>query len=99
MSPASSHPCALPLRAGIGLKPDHYRGLLDSGDTDTWIEVHPENYMVDGGPRLNWLEILRSERSLSFHGVGASLGGLDPLDADHAGRLRHLIDRYDHLFP
>ncbi len=81
-------------RGGLGLKPEHYREVHETGDTSLWVEVHPENYMVDGGPRLTWLEAIRSDRDLSFHGVGASLGGLDPLDDKHFKRLRELIERY-----
>lgn len=92
MAPASNQ--LLPARAGIGLKPDHYRAVLD-GDVDgLWLEVHPENYMVDGGPRLAWLEAIRDTHPLTFHGVGASLGGPDPLDVQHLNKLRALIDRY-----
>ena len=86
---------ALPPRGGIGLKPEHYRDLLEGGDTSVWVEVHPENYMVAGGPRLAWLEAIREGRALSFHGVGASLGGLDQLDKDHLSKLKALIARYD----
>ncbi len=50
--------------------------------------------MVAGGPRLTWLEAIREGRALSFHGVGASLGGLDPLDQDHLSKLKALIERY-----
>jgi len=85
---------SLPQRAGLGLKPEHYRDVLETGDTSLWIEVHPENYMVAGGPRLDWLEAIRETRALSFHGVGASLGGLDRLDADHLDQLNNLIARY-----
>ncbi len=88
------HPAALPIAAGIGLKPDHYRDALESDAGGLWFEVHPENYMVEGGPRLAWLEAVRQDHALSFHGVGASLGGLDPFDADHLGALKRLIGRY-----
>lgn len=91
MSPSPS----LPLHAGLGLKPDHYRSALETRCDGLWFEVHPENYMVDGGPRLAWLEALRADRALSFHGVGASLGGLDPFNEDHLARLKQLIDRYE----
>jgi uncharacterized protein (UPF0276 family) len=85
----------LPARAGVGLKPEHYRAVLELQDQGLWLEVHPENYMVEGGPRLAWLQAIRERRTLSFHGVGASLGGPDPLDADHLRALRLLIDRFE----
>ena len=85
---------ALPVRCGIGLRPVHYRAALDCDADGLWFEVHPENYMVSGGPRHSWLEAIRSRRAISFHGVGTSLCGPEPLEATHLARLRELIDRY-----
>jgi len=79
--------------AGIGLKAEHYRAALESGAEGLWVEVHPENYMTEGGPRLAWLEAIRGCRPLSLHGVGASLGS--ELDPDHVGRLKALVDRFE----
>ncbi|MGE0597302.1 MAG: DUF692 domain-containing protein [Hyphomonadaceae bacterium] len=92
---AARLPPPLPARAGVGLKPEHYRAVLDSAIDGLWLEVHPENYMVAGGPRLAWLDALRGQHSLSFHGVGASLGGPDPLNVDHLRALKQLIDRFE----
>ncbi len=86
---------ALPKTAGLGLKPDHYRAALETKAAGLWFEAHPENYMVDGGPRLKWLAAIRKNRALSFHGVGASLGGLDPLDRDHLTALKKLIEQFE----
>lgn len=88
-------PPHLPPRAGIGLKPEHYRAVLDCAADGLWLEVHPENYMVDGGPRLAWLEAIGALRPISFHGVGASLGGPDPFDREHLRALKALIDRFE----
>ena len=93
MAPASQ--TGLPARGGIGLKPEHYSDVLEDSDPGLWFEVHPENYMVDGGPRLDWLAAIRQSHALSLHGVGASLGGLDRLDKDHLKRLKSLINRYE----
>ena len=88
-------PDGLPSRAGLGLKAEHYRAAVEAEDEGLWFEVHPENYMVAGGPRLAWLEAARARRPLSFHGVGASLAGPDDLDADHLARLKTLIERFE----
>ena len=87
-------PPGLPATAGMSLKPAYYRDVLALEDHDLWVEVHPENYMVEGGPRLAWLEAIRAERPLSFHGVGASLGGHEPLDREHLEQLKALVDRF-----
>ena len=88
-------PDGLPSRAGLGLKAEHYRAAVEAEAEGLWFEVHPENYMVAGGPRLAWLEAARARRPLSFHGVGASLAGPDDLDADHLARLKALIARFE----
>lgn len=80
---------------GLGLKARHYEEALACPTVGLWFEVHPENYMVEGGPRLKWLEAIRRERPLSLHGVGLSLAGEDGPDPDHLTRLRVLADRFD----
>ncbi|BEV13023.1 DUF692 domain-containing protein (plasmid) [Asticcacaulis sp. DW145] len=80
--------------AGLGLKPQHHTEATGDRRPGLWFEVHPENYMVEGGPRLAALERARAEHPLSLHGVGLSLGGPDPLDAAHLKRFRALIDRF-----
>lgn len=85
--------------AGLGLKPQHYAeadGQPAVGAQDgLWFEVHPENYMVAGGPRLTWLERIRARRPLSLHGVGLSLAGDERPDRAHLARFRALIDRFE----
>ncbi len=85
----------LPQKAGFGLKPEYYRNVMEAPrDEGLWVEVHPENYMTDGGPRRAWLEMIRAQRAVSFHGVGLSLAGDEPLDAAHLARWREVIDRF-----
>ena len=60
---------AQPLSAGLGLKPPHFGEALACRRPGLWFEVHPENYMVEGGPRLAWLEAIRGEHPLSLHSV------------------------------
>lgn len=85
----------LPRRAGIGLKPQHFREVLDTLPDIGFFEVHAENYMVDGGPFHHFLTRIRAHYPLSLHGVGLSIGGEGPLDEVHLGRLSSLIDRYE----
>lgn len=80
--------------AGLGLKSQHYDDALACPADGLWFEVHPENYMVQGGPRLAWLEAIRRDKPLSLHGVGLSLAADEPPDAAHLARLKALADRY-----
>lgn len=82
-------------RAGIGLRHPHVALLIEEPQADlAWVEVHTENYMAEGGPRLRQLELIRERYALSFHGVGLSLGSADPPDLAHLARVRRLVDRF-----
>jgi len=81
--------------AGIGFKAEHFAEALAAPAAGLWFEVHPENYMVDGGPRLAMLERLRRDRSLSLHGVGMSLDGVADPDREHLAALKRLVDRFE----
>ncbi len=83
---------SLPSTAGIGFKSQHFDDLAHPGAV-SWLEIHAENYMVEGGPRLAMLDDLRARFPISVHGVGLSIGGEGPLDPAHLGRLRRLIER------
>jgi uncharacterized protein (UPF0276 family) len=81
--------------AGVGLKPQHYAEALAADADGLWFEVHPENYMCDGGPRLAWLEAIRGRRPLSLHGVGLSLAADEDPDREHLAALKRLADRFE----
>ncbi|WAG76634.1 DUF692 domain-containing protein [Metapseudomonas furukawaii] len=85
---------ALPARAGIGLKPQHFRDLLDTRPALGFLEIHAENYMVEGGPFHHYLGLIRERYALSVHGVGLSIGAEGPLDLAHLDRLATLLERY-----
>ncbi|WP_265530151.1 MNIO family bufferin maturase [Sphingomicrobium marinum] len=95
-----------PPRAGIGLKSAHFGEFLDAaarGAGPHWVEVHPQNYMMEGGPMHRWLNAVREAVPVSFHSVGLSLGDPHGVDRDELERLAILCERYqpnlvsDHL--
>ena len=79
--------------AGIALKPDYYEAALSCAADGMWFEVHPENYYADGGPRLAWLEAVRSRHPVALHGVGLSLAAASAPDPAHLRRLAELAGR------
>ena len=95
--PAAASPRGRPIPdgAGIGLREPHMAAFFAAGMPAPWVEVHSENYLVPGGPRLAHLERVRRDRPVSCHGVGLSLGTAAGLDAGHLGRLRALFDRVE----
>lgn len=80
--------------AGLGFKPCFFDEAIAEPAAGLWFEIHPENYMVDGGPRLALLRALRAARPLSFHGVGLNLAGAAEPDRTHLARLKTLVDEY-----
>jgi len=80
---------------GVGLRAPHIRAMQDERPPIPWLEVHSENYYVEGGPALTALMRLRADYPLSVHGVGMSLGSTDPLDRVHLAKLRRLIERIE----
>ena len=81
--------------AGVGLKQPHVERALARRESALWFEVHTENYMVGGGPRLAQLRRVRESFPLSFHGVGASLGGPAPPERRHLRAVRRLVDEFE----
>ena len=81
----------LPDATGVGYKPQHFSDILSDPGPVEWLEIHAENYMGDGGRPLAQLRHLSEKFAISVHGVGLSIGGESPLDADHLARLKHLL--------
>jgi uncharacterized protein (UPF0276 family) len=81
------------ITAGLGFKLQHFDEALTARADGLWFEVHSENYMVDGGPRLAALLALRERHAVSLHGVGLSIVSADPPGADYLRRLKTLAER------
>ncbi|TCT10254.1 DUF692 domain-containing protein [Paralcaligenes ureilyticus] len=87
-------PSPLPPVAGVGLRFPHHQEFVDTRPSIGWLEVHAENYMGGGTP-LRYLEALRRDYPISFHGVGLSLGSADELDRAHLDRLDRIVERFE----
>lgn len=86
---------ATALTAGLGLKPQYYDAAVACRADGLWFEVHPENYLVAGGPRLAWLEAIRRQHAISLHGIALSLAADADPDAAHLARLADLTRRIE----
>ena len=80
---------------GLGLRPDYYEEILKTLPAVDWFEVLSENYMVDGGKPLYYLDRIREHYTMVMHGVSLSIGGTDPLDCDYLQRLKQLAARIE----
>jgi len=93
--------------AGINLKPQHYEAALSLADKGThneatsglWFEVHTENYFVQDGPRLHYLQAIADNFPLSFHGVAGSLGSFTEKPAEltsrHLAQVSGLVKHFN----
>lgn len=86
-------PCCAGVCTGLGLKPQHFRDILERRPALGFFEIHAENYMGAGGPFHHYLGRIAEHYPLSVHGVGLSIGGAD-LEAAHLDRLAGLLGRY-----
>src|SRR5215471_2386120 len=84
----------VPARAGIGLRFQHHRAVLEAAPDVAFMEVHTENYMGGGSP-IHCLEAVRRDFPLSLHGVGLSLGSAEGLDPAHLDRVRRVAERIE----
>lgn len=83
---------AASLTIGTSLKPQHYEDAYQVKAQGLWFEVHPENYFVDGGPRLAWLQAIRERHPIALHGVGQSFASMAAPDASYLARLARLVE-------
>ncbi|WP_435258166.1 MNIO family bufferin maturase [Thioclava sp. FR2] len=82
----------LPAAPGVGYKPQHFAEIMADPSPVQWLEIHAENYTGLGGRPLAQLRHLAERFAISVHGVGLSIGGENPLDAEHLRRLKYLCD-------
>src|ERR1700712_5762258 len=80
---------------GIGLRQPHYRELFERPPALGFVEVHSENFFLDGGASMHALERARALWPVSLHGVGLSLGSADELAERHLAKLKRLVDRIE----
>jgi hypothetical protein len=88
---------------GLGLRSQHIDEVLQTQPAVPWFELLTDNHMAPGGLIPVQLEAIRSNYPITFHCVGMSLGGTDPVDVEYLRGIKTLIERYqpslvsDHL--
>jgi uncharacterized protein len=92
-APARDLPGAIPARSGIGLRAAHHADVMRSRPRVGFLEVHSENFFCEHSAPLDMLCELRADYPLSLHGVGLSLGSIDPLNQVHIQKLARLAAR------
>ncbi|MEW8405098.1 MAG: DUF692 domain-containing protein, partial [Candidatus Thiodiazotropha taylori] len=80
---------------GLGLRRQHYEDVLDTKPEVDWFEILSENYMVNGGKPLYYLDRIREHYPMVMHGVSMSIGSTEPLNYEYLDRLKTLIERVE----
>jgi uncharacterized protein (UPF0276 family) len=79
------------LGVGVGLRVPFYGQVAEQLPAMDWFEIISENFLVDGGSPLYWLERVSARYPLVQHGVSMSLGSRE--DPDHTARMKSLVRR------
>lgn len=81
---------------GLGLRPEYYEEIITEKPTIiNWFEITTENYLVEGGKPLYYLDKIRADYPMVMHGVSLSLGSTDALDTDYLKQLKQLAKRVE----
>jgi len=75
---------------GLGLRMEHYAGILDGQPAVDWFEALTEAYLVPGGKPLHHLMRVRERYPVAMHGVSLSVGGTAPLDLEYLAQVKAL---------
>jgi uncharacterized protein (UPF0276 family) len=81
------------LGIGVGLRPQHYRDIQSTWPEVDWFEIISENYMDSEGRPIRILDEIAARYPMAMHGVGMSLGSVDPLSMPYLDRLQRLATR------
>ncbi len=80
---------------GLGLRVEHYETVLAERPAIDWFEILTENYLVDGGKPLHYLDRIRGHYPMVMHGVSLSIGSTASLDFDYLAKLATLARRVE----
>ncbi|RJG39189.1 MNIO family bufferin maturase [Motilimonas pumila] len=78
---------------GIGLRAPHFQDLLRDPINTDFLEIHSENYFNPHSEASAVLDRLAQQYAISCHGIGLSLGSVDPINPLHLKQLSNLIER------
>ena len=78
---------------GLGLRKEHFEAVLQTRPSLDWFEILTENYLVEGGKPLYYLDKIRADYPMVMHGVSLSIGSTDPLNWEYLQQVKSLSDR------
>lgn len=78
---------------GLGLRKDHYLTIIEEKPAIDWFEIITENYLVEGGKPLYYLDTIRADYPMVMHGVSLSIGSTDALKMTYLAKVKALAER------
>lgn len=94
---ASPHDTAIS-GVGVGFRANHFEYIEQNKPDIPWFEVLIDNYMLDAGSSLYYLEKAAEAYPVTFHGVGMSLGSVDELNKDYLSKLKQRIKQFNPVY-
>ena len=94
---ASPHHTAIS-GVGVGFRANHFEYIEQNKPDIPWFEVLIDNYMMDAGSSLYYLDKAAEAYPITFHGVGMSLGSADQLNKDYLSKLKSLIKQFNPVY-
>jgi uncharacterized protein (UPF0276 family) len=80
---------------GLGLRSAHIARVLSEHPPIPWFEILADNHTASGGLIPRQLAAVRADYPITFHWVGMSLGGTNPLDYEYLRTVKRLIQMYE----
>lgn len=83
---------------GLGLRPAHYREILETWPALDYFEIISENFLGDAWPPRYHLDRIRERYPIVLHGVGLNLLGPEAPTSQYLDRLAALAEYVDAPF-
>jgi len=80
-----------PAGVGIGLRSLHIEQIINHSVDIPWLELLIDNHLAETGLIAEQTRKICQRYPVTFHGVGLSLGSLDPINKDYLHRIKQLI--------
>lgn len=81
------------LGLGVGLRPVHFRHIVEKWPRMDWFEILSENYIDTEGRPVHFLDQIAERYPIVMHGVSLSIGSTDPIDFEYLAKLKRLAER------
>ena len=75
---------------GIGLRSQHFATVEAQKPVVPWFEILSDNYLIEGTVQREFAQQIRPDYPMTFHGVGLSIGSVEPLNKEYLKRLLKL---------